>query len=83
MQFLDANSRATMCGTLGSLIIHSGDAILMEQRIPEYPTEQRIKESFEAWKKDGKAGLLELIRKRREQEREDAEAENARDSHHA
>ncbi len=55
----------------------------MEQRIPEYPTEQRIKESFEAWKKDGKAGLLELIRKRREQEREDAEAENARDSHHA
>lgn len=40
----------------------------MEQRIPEYPTEQQIKNFFETWKVGGESALLELIRKRRAEE---------------
>ena len=38
----------------------------------EYPTKEQISEMFEAWKKDGKTGIMEVLAKRRK-EREDAE----------
>ncbi len=43
----------------------------------EYPTEEQIEEMFMAWKKDGKKGIVEVMRKR-VKEREEAEADNAK-----
>jgi len=41
----------------------------------EYPTGQQMDEFWESWKKDGKAGIMELLKQRRrerEQEKEDS-----------
>ncbi len=34
---------------------------------PGYPTDQQIDEVFAAWKCDGKQGILELLKKRKEE----------------
>jgi hypothetical protein len=45
----------------------------MEGWESEYPTDEQIEEMFMAWEKDGEAGILGILRKRR-QEREESEA---------
>lgn len=45
----------------------------MERLESEYPTDEQIEEMFTAWEKDGKTGILKILRKRR-REREESEA---------
>jgi hypothetical protein len=45
----------------------------MEGWESEYPTDEQIEVMFMAWEKDGEAGILGILRKRR-QEREESEA---------
>jgi hypothetical protein len=45
----------------------------MEGWESEYPTDEQIEEMFMAWEKDGEAGILGILRKRRH-EREENEA---------
>ena len=57
----------------------------MEKRESEYPTEEQIKETLEAYRKGGDA-LMELIRKRREkadmaEEAKDRPEVDSRNSH--
>jgi len=45
----------------------------MEQKNQQYPTEKQIEDSFSAWKKGGKAALLEHLRNQQEQRKAEKE----------
>jgi hypothetical protein len=62
---------------LGDVILGGSKSTLgessMERLESEYPTDEQIEEMFTAWEKDGKTGILKILRKRR-REREESEA---------
>ena len=45
------------------------------QTIPDYPTAQQIEQSWNAYKVDGKRGILEFLRRQREERTEKREAQ--------